>query len=232
MWNRQSKNTNIYHVLIILSHFSPRLSKHPLTSTNKSLPVVVLLTECIAASSSIIANIYVVPVAVLDITALVLSPGGKSSDWSSRFPTTSSIHLVYSRVYQSLYELPIREWLSGGSILVLTGPSLDKRFRCLFPLFICHILVQFRNEVQNAVPNKVMPSLLFKKTKQKKLQFQNKSISCIVILQKNIKLVSNGELFKECLVTEVGQTVWCVIFYVCILISHRPGDNQRAGYFL
>lgn len=101
MWNRQSKNTNIYHVLIILSHFSPRLSKHPLTSTNKSLPVVVLLTECIAASSSIIANIYVVPVAVLDITALVLSPGGKSSDWSSRFPTTSSIHVVYLNTVES-----------------------------------------------------------------------------------------------------------------------------------
>lgn len=93
MWNRQSKNTNIYHVLIILSHFSPRLSKHPLTSTNKSLPVVVPLTECIAASSSIIANIYVVPVAVLDITALVLSPAG--------FPTTSSIHVVYLNTVES-----------------------------------------------------------------------------------------------------------------------------------
>lgn len=148
MWNRQSKNTNIYHVLIISSHFSPRLSKHPLTSTNKSLPVVVPLTECIAASSSIIANIYVVPVAVLDITALVLSPVGKSSDWSSRFPTTSSIHLVYLNTVESpkvFMNSPSENDLFGGgvqfweiTILVLTGPS---RFRCLFPLFICHILV-------------------------------------------------------------------------------------------
>lgn len=200
MWNRQSKNTNIYHVLIILSHFSPRLSKHPLTSTNKSLPVVVPLTECIAASSSIIANIYVVPVAVLDITALVLSPAGKSSDWSSRFPTTSSIHVVYLNTVEStkvFMNSPSENDLVGGSILVLTGPSLDKRFRCLFPLFICHILVQFRNEVQNAVPNTVMPSLLFKKTKQKNCSFKIKASVVLGFCKKTLSWSLTGSYSKS-----------------------------------